>query len=353
VGTSDRKKSHRPARASRDYLDIVEAAYSVERSPAEWLQGITDAGLDALDQGLGVFAAFYDAGDPRDLRVDSMVSSGATPAALQTMHEMSLAFRMNPSDVKTYYWGGWPVAQATDLAPPSGLPPPLVELMKRIDMVDAFSVRTYDPSRRGMQIVVPQRYGQRLASRTRGTLCCVAAHLAAAVRLREIGPIDFDRADAVFGGQGTLEHVAPEVRDDRRIPSLRAGVANLLLGNKIRHESPEAAVDLWRALVAGRWSIFHRLDTDGRRFIVARRNEVNVRNPRALTPDERRTALYAAWGHSLKLIAYEVGLAESTVSYHLKRALRKLGLRDRAELAGLLRSEDAARDMTAVKTSAQ
>jgi DNA-binding CsgD family transcriptional regulator len=353
VGTSDRKKSHRPARTSRDYLDIIEAAYSVERSPSEWLQGITDAGLDVLDQGLGVFAAFYDAGDPHDLRLESMVSSGASPATAQTLHEMSLVLRLDPSAVKTYYWGGWPVAQVTDLAPPSGLPPPLIELMQRVDMVDAFSVRTYDPSHRGMQVVVPQQHGRRLASRTRGKLGCIAAHLAAAVRLREIGPIDFDRADAVFGGQGGIEHIAPEVRDDHRIPSLRAGVARLVLGNKIRRESPEAAVELWRALVAGRWSIFRQLDTDGRRFIVARRNEVNVRNPRALTPDERRTALYAAWGHSLKLIAYEVGLAESTVSYHLKRALRKLGLRDRAELAGLLRSDDAARDRSTFRTSAR
>ena len=41
---------------------------------------------------------------------------------------------------------------------------------------------------------------------------------------------------------------------------------------------------------------------------------------------------YAAHGHANKLIAYELGLSEGTISTHLKSALRKLRLGGRAEL---------------------
>jgi DNA-binding NarL/FixJ family response regulator len=47
---------------------------------------------------------------------------------------------------------------------------------------------------------------------------------------------------------------------------------------------------------------------------------------------QRQVVSYAAFGHSLKFIAYELGLGSATVSRHLKDALRKLGLRSRHEL---------------------
>jgi DNA-binding CsgD family transcriptional regulator len=44
---------------------------------------------------------------------------------------------------------------------------------------------------------------------------------------------------------------------------------------------------------------------------------------------------YAVLGHSLKYIAYELGLAISTVSGNLGTAMRKLGVASRAELVRL------------------
>jgi DNA-binding NarL/FixJ family response regulator len=52
-----------------------------------------------------------------------------------------------------------------------------------------------------------------------------------------------------------------------------------------------------------------------------------------LTDGERcAAALYALVG-SVKLVAYELGLAQSTISQQLTAASRKLGCRDRFELA--------------------
>jgi DNA-binding CsgD family transcriptional regulator len=99
-----------------------------------------------------------------------------------------------------------------------------------------------------------------------------------------------------------------------------------------RKRDPEAAIDLWRALVEGRWSMIDRFDSNGRRLFVARRNDPAARGPRGLTARERQVVGYAALGHSNKLIAYELGLAESTVANHLTDAQLKLGVRTRTEL---------------------
>lgn len=56
----------------------------------------------------------------------------------------------------------------------------------------------------------------------------------------------------------------------------------------------------------------------------------------SLTRLERRVVYYAALGHTNKWIAYELGITASSVAGHLGRAVRKLGLRCRVELARLL-----------------
>jgi DNA-binding CsgD family transcriptional regulator len=137
----------------------------------------------------------------------------------------------------------------------------------------------------------------------------------------------------VFSARGKLEHIDDEATTD---PStLLKAVEKRLLSRRIRREQPERALELWHALISGRWSIIDHVDTDGKRFIVARRNDVSLEHPTALQRNERLVVLYAAWGHSNKLIAYELGLAPSTISVLLRTALRKLRLRTRADLLRL------------------
>ena len=58
-----------------------------------------------------------------------------------------------------------------------------------------------------------------------------------------------------------------------------------------------------------------------------------LHEPAALSEDDRHLLSLFALGHSTKLVAYELGLAPSTVSTRLKQALSKLRLRSRAELS--------------------
>jgi DNA-binding NarL/FixJ family response regulator len=93
---------------------------------------------------------------------------------------------------------------------------------------------------------------------------------------------------------------------------------------------------MWRALVDGRWSLVDGFDSDGKRFVVARRNEPCAVALHTLTSRETHVASLAARGHSNKLIAYELGLSEATIATHVARAKSKLGVHSRVQLASVV-----------------
>jgi DNA-binding NarL/FixJ family response regulator len=101
---------------------------------------------------------------------------------------------------------------------------------------------------------------------------------------------------------------------------------------EVRRE-PQEALALWPALVSGRWSLLDRFERDGRRYVVARRNEPLPPGPLALTARERQVCGHLVQGDSVKLTAYTLGLAASTVSAVARSALLKLGVRNASQLA--------------------
>jgi DNA-binding CsgD family transcriptional regulator len=105
----------------------------------------------------------------------------------------------------------------------------------------------------------------------------------------------------------------------------------------LRRPSRAEAIELWRAVSSGSWSLVDHFESDGRRYIVARRNAPGANGARALTAREREVAWQAAQGHANKLIGYELGISPSSVATHLRRASEKLGVETRAELIALVR----------------
>jgi DNA-binding NarL/FixJ family response regulator len=63
----------------------------------------------------------------------------------------------------------------------------------------------------------------------------------------------------------------------------------------------------------------------------------------SLTARERQVAALAALGHANKVIAFELGIAQSTVAVLLSRAAHKLGAPTRAELARIIFSASGGR----------
>jgi len=89
---------------------------------------------------------------------------------------------------------------------------------------------------------------------------------------------------------------------------------------------------LWTALHDGQWSFVDTTENDGKRMLLACRNEPTTRPLRDLSRRERSVMEYAALGHSNKYIAYELGLSMASVSSILKRVMSKLGLESRSAL---------------------
>ena len=101
---------------------------------------------------------------------------------------------------------------------------------------------------------------------------------------------------------------------------------------QLRAEDPTAAIEAWKALVAGRWSLVDHVDSDGKRFLVARKNDPDHAGPTGLSRRERQILAARARGFSLKLIAYDLGLSIAGVSRGLQSGMAKLGVRHEGEL---------------------
>ena len=97
--------------------------------------------------------------------------------------------------------------------------------------------------------------------------------------------------------------------------------------------SPEQALELWRGLVAGQWSLVDHWEQGGRRYLAAYANRTGLRDPRALTPTEQSVLRYLAFGATNKEASYALGLPEKTVSRAVTQILKKLALKSRVELA--------------------
>lgn len=98
---------------------------------------------------------------------------------------------------------------------------------------------------------------------------------------------------------------------------------------RLRHEDPFKAVELWSGLVDGRWSLVDRFESDGRRFVVALRNDSPYADPRSLTQAEKQVVQLVSKGSSNKAVSYELGVSESTVGTHVSAAMRKLRVQRR------------------------
>lgn len=321
----------------RDYLSIVEAAYALRTEEQAWLQGITDAASSVLDDGFGICANTFDARDAANVAF----GAGATAGGM-TREELLAGQRASTSApvavVRQYFCEGPSLsfvnarahiqprkAKSKGKAGAAGSAPPAPDIM---------SLRAKNPFGQGVIVCAPITRPGRFGPRVRSRLGMVAAHLAAALRLRALGVQPIEESDAIFSARGKTEHLGSELAK-APLAALQRGLDGFLEARRLQRAEPDHAIELWSALIGGKWSIFDQFDRDGRRFIVARRNELALDDPRMLSTAERMILLYASWGHSLKLIGYEVGLSQSSVFAHLKMAMRKLGLRQRSELLGL------------------
>ncbi len=333
----------RPSQSTTSSLSMIESAYDLKADKQAWLASLLQQVRPFIDGGLGVYGVFYEASeDATALRLDTPIFVNCPPGfpeALSTVTALSPAELLRPIT-----HGGPPCHSLSQVFAVAGVTysefEPIRQLRREAGVGDLLIVNAWTEQRRGCCLVAPVDRERRFPARTASTLARAARHIAAAQRLRRTvlnvaGQVALE-AEAVLDEQGALLHAEGEAQGKLEREALQSSARNLVSARRqLRETDPEQVALIWKALVDGRWSLVDSFDRDGKRFLFARRNALELPEPSSLTPIERQVAALFARGHSSKLVSYELGLSASSVSSALQRALRKLHLRSSTELVAL------------------
>lgn len=319
-------------------VDVLEAAYAVERAEGQWLRGLVEALRPALQEGLGMAAYLYDA-SVRPLAIRE-------PILDCPLDERGLGALMGGSD-EAYVRGSWlsKVAATASETPGFAEHPGVHAIFHPVGIHDVMVINVLDPMGIGCLVGAPLGRIRTLAESDRARWEKVAAHVRAALRLRlRLGASSAAQADGASAGarveavidrsgkiaslEGDAEHAGA---------SLREAVLGMERARRSLRRRPDDALQSWRALVRARWTLVHSFEHEDDRYVVARVNGISAAGPAALSTRERQVVTGLLHGHSLKVIAYELDLSYSTVRVLLGRARKKLGVRTREELIARLR----------------
>ncbi len=325
-------------------IDFTEAAYDLEQADHDWLPALLKRGLPVLDQGLGV--AGYEYGcrpDGNDVELLNLnVASGPEDFADRHMRALSTT---DPEVLRQQLYGGF-ATTGSENAVATNRPQDLAHYLSHVDYCkDVLYLTAMDRKGAGVAIVAPLEKVTTLSGRAAERWQMLAAHVEAGHRLRRALADKESQvaggADLPYGAEAVLDPTNLRVTDaigpaQRSAATQRLREAALCVDRargKMRNDDPDQALAIWKALVRGRWSMVDWFDTDGRRYVLGVPNPPSVSDPRGLTERERQVVANAIPGHTNKMIAYRLGLSTSRVSALLQSAMRKLGVRTRAQLA--------------------
>ncbi len=316
------------ARVGFDPIAVLEAGYSRWGDRGLWLSGVAEALRPALDRGMGAIAYRIPCGrfEPADL---VLLDDAAREFGRLRYLERLRAASTTPGVLERY------VRQK-----------PLGLVLTRESLGDL--VPHERPRVDSLGLLVPDGEGntwvfafesprvERVSATERRLWARIALHLGASVRLMsQGGSLSDPEVEAIMEEDGALVHVSSDLTAAFR-ERLREGVRRIVQARSRKGRSRrEAALTIWGGLLLGRLTVVDHFDTDGRRYIVARRNEPRPPCFGTLGRREGQVAFYCAAGFSTKEIAYALGLSASTVRSHVASVLRKLGLSSRVELVAM------------------
>jgi DNA-binding CsgD family transcriptional regulator len=329
-----------PPEQERDYVGLIEATYDLSGSEGAWLGRVVRAAYPVLNRGLGVAGFLWDLSHDGELRVASPTYVGCSPLVHAGLSDSGA--RLTQTQAHALYLRGRPCKLMGEDAR-IRYPRAHAAYQAHVDLAGFIYMSCADVTLRGCMVLAPNTRGTPGVHLGRA-LDHVARHVTSGLRLKRTLVESIDSADAILDDKGTLVHATSEVSGRRERGSFVTAARRMLDSRRVRRSHPSQAVELWRALVLGRWSLVDHLDSDGKRFLIARRNPVGAHEPASLSEGERRASLLFALLGSVKLVAYELGLSPSTISGELKSACRKLGCRNRAELAALLQPTETDMD---------
>ena len=325
-------------------IDIVEAAYRLEGSESAWLAALLELAAKDLDTGSGVYAFTGNESAPDFANSPVFVQHALSPEFLSRIATLNAEapnaiFELLKKRLVTC--GG--------LEQVLGAASPIVGhfrgLMASAGIVDGFCMFAQDARGGSVTLSAPSRAVVAPAPRVRGVWQRVGLHVVAGLRLRRLLAASATQRDALLSPAGVVEDAGAAIADDdsaRR--ALTEAVRSMEEARRADvRTSPDRALELWRCLVAGQWSLVDHWEQGGRRYLAAYSNRVGQRDPRALTATEQSVLRYLALGATNKEASYALGLAEKTVSKSVSQILKKFGTKSRVDLAAMFDATRATR----------
>jgi DNA-binding CsgD family transcriptional regulator len=310
-------------------IAIVEAAYDLEIPRSEWLTELGQPMRESLD---GVSAYVFEINQ----RDGKFVLSDHQSEDPRVAEQLQRTVAMLPQEMLNLFFGTPLLAtSSSDVLGSGGIEfesTPLPALYAEVGFKDVFAMSAFDPLGDGVGLGVGLRERSGPPQDQRVLWTQVAAHVAAAFRLRRRlgGRKVVDEASAVLRTDGKVDHAESGVDSEQR-ELLRQAVDRVERA-RARGRATQEALELWQSLIGGQWSLADHFEGNGRRFYVAVRNPPEIAESKALTRREAEVVSYLACGTKTQTAAYALGLDEVTVRGYLRTALNKLGMRSRAEL---------------------
>jgi DNA-binding NarL/FixJ family response regulator len=305
--------------------EVIAAAYGFRADVARWADGVHAALGPLLDLGQGTLVALlrFDEGG---IRLEHLTGR----AGISRVHHavVRLGLLVAPGKVREAFFNGRVLGSSSGhyAADEHAL---LAARAHGARARDAAGFCVNDAVDLGLMVVAPSRERLLLPAPTPAILS-LGQHVSTGLRLQRVlttASLDDPAIEAIFEPSGRAQRAAGMARMQGALEHLRQRVCE-------RDRSGPASEEgsAWDAVVAGRWSLVDRFDSDGRRYVVAYRNPPGLLDPRRLTPREEALITLAAVGRSNAEISGALSLTEAEVSELLKTALVKLGLGSRTQL---------------------
>jgi DNA-binding CsgD family transcriptional regulator len=313
---------------SFDPIDLIERGYAPAASSIAWRDALGLAIARAMDPRSDFACAYCldrdgpqrvtfmrTSGRPQAELVDDLMSSRVhyTPQALRTILE---ALRV-PGLLTAHELFG--------RTPPS-------DALREFGLVDTAALVVHPADLPPLLFTTAARQPYRIDASQRAVWRKLAVHLSAGCRLAgRAASAEAADVECVMTPAGRVLDARGEGKGRHARERLRDAVCAIDRARTRRGRSdPHAALELWRGLFSGRWTLVDHFDSDGSRYLLARCNELGAAGPAALPTRQRQALFFAAAGWSNKEIGYALGISETTVASHLQRALVRVGAPSRA-----------------------
>jgi DNA-binding NarL/FixJ family response regulator len=306
---------------------VTRAAYAFAGGLEEWAAGVHEALGPSLDFGQGTLVAVVEFPE-KGVRIRHLVSRGGASRVHHAVVRLS-AF-LAAEKLRASFFNGRVLGASSghyDDAEFARLEARARGLRTR----DAAGFCVNDAVDHGFMLVSPSAQRLRFPDQPAPAVRRLGEHISTGLRLQRIlasTALEDPSVEAILDAEGRPQHAVGMARMQGALDTLRRSV----LARANADDDAFAADPAWNAVLAGRWSLVDRFDSDGRRYVVAYRNPPGVLDPRRLTPREEGVTAMAAIGRSNKEIAAQLGVTASTVATLLAAALGKLGLASRTLL---------------------